>query len=1324
MFYLSYHNADLKHAFQITSLLTRYYRNVWLDRFEVSPLDDWDSSIVQIVHRVTGAIVIVSDDYLDTDYCRQEYERLREREIPISAVIARDFSTENIADFKFDDWIDFRRWFDEPNDLSVEYLLNQIPQSEGAIQVGDRTEYLHRFIESTELSLATLPTAMASLQRQPSKGMPKTRPRGYCAQLLQSWEFICHEDETTYQIENLYHWAASEGNFVLAGNAGSGKTVFAQLLALAQAHRALRDPGVPLPVWLDLMTWDNSCSTLDEFIESEWGLVSYWKHWLNSNQAIFFLDNFTDLHRHFPSFASELLQWIKANSDHRIVLLTAGQDNANVDWPALEIPKVSDSLALKFASSALTLDQLSSFRVLLRQLQAQIENNHLDHLSIGLELLVADKSLAFNQWNNNPLPALIHTRQRLQRAASSHSSSDSLTAFLQKLAWNMMQLANHRRVARADIELEPNANIKIDRAISLGLLSEVGSHLRFQSEIYQWHLAIDQFRSDGVQKYLTRPPISEDGYRAPQKWDPLVLIVADTANDESRRYLIDSLIEIDPFLAGECLQRNPELYDTFRDTLVVKSAELVAHNPTAQRAFRTCVHAIPDMEKTAETLTSQINRYDKAAQLLLWQEVLELPLDLPVAFAGAVAAIDRDSTVPIIDQFSEYPVSLLVSYLVKLTQNADSHYRSNAVWMLGELKYLPSAVLLLHYLEIGDRDDLDEIVLALTKFAYSEILSRLLRWSQANPAHLELVIAAFDASGRALSSRMLRLANDGELTLIPEFYDLMVDHSELDLAIGMAHIAQKYIPLPVAIKQSIKHGENTELLREQLRAAIKRLPNREQFQQLLAAIQSVLQNPPESTILAGSSLSVLLYGQQAFDDISAQAEQATVNAIPEEIEEKLKHEHWQERYEALRSLKEYPAELAIPHLLDLTTDHEILVRLAAYDGLSRFPNELPARKSIIAALSDANQQAVNAATELIKTMPNIDYDELVDLLDGGNPSTVAAVIEILSEVRYQPALAALQSLVEDERRIQDGIATIGQRAAEAVNAIKAGPAPSQKLVRHDSVQDGLSTNQDLVSRQETGDQPFTDEEKILTTLQLLRDDDWGRTQKAAKFLRKFAKHLRNSEHSRILEILCEALRDENWHVRWAVVEAIAWLQDEAAIPHVTGLMQDPNWIVQVAAIRALVQLSASESAEHVVPLLQSPQKAVREAAAEALGELGNVTATDALAQTAQNDSDYFVRLAALRSIHQIRPQRAREYLENALNDDFIHVRWYAMKALAPLMDESDIPLLRQMLEDDAKPSWEDESVRDLAVAALLRINTPESNAALDTVQRLEDRANP
>ena len=71
--------------------------------------------------------------------------------------------------------------------------------------------------------------------------------------------------------------------------------MFARLLGLEYAHRGLRDDQAPLPVWLDLVLWDREYQTLGSYIESQWKLISYWKHWLQGNRAAFFLDNWNDL---------------------------------------------------------------------------------------------------------------------------------------------------------------------------------------------------------------------------------------------------------------------------------------------------------------------------------------------------------------------------------------------------------------------------------------------------------------------------------------------------------------------------------------------------------------------------------------------------------------------------------------------------------------------------------------------------------------------------------------------------------------------------------------------------------------------------------------------------------------------------------------------------------------------------------------------------------------------------------------------------------------------------------------------------------------------
>ncbi|MCY4018799.1 MAG: HEAT repeat domain-containing protein [Chloroflexi bacterium] len=1297
MIFLSYHNIDLPYAFQLSNLLIRYYRHIWLDRFEVGPVEDWQESIRGAYDRASGALVIVSDDYLESAYCRQEYEQFRRRNIPVIAVIPRDFSTEKIADFAFDDWIDFRRWFDEPDDLSVENLLNQIPQSEAAAQTGERSGYLRQYIAESELYLAKLPMAWTSLRVQSGQAPESVRPRAYPVALLQDWAFAVGHAEGSLVIEDLLGWSAGERQFVLQGDGSSGRTFFARLLSLVHAHAALRDSHAPLPIWLDLTKWDATNPSLSAFMESEWQLISYWKHWLGSNTAVFFLNNWSGLNKQFPSYAAELRAWISASADHRFVLLAREQSASGPDGPVLSPGAITAGLALKLASACLSLEQVNSFRQILRQQEPSIIRNQLDYLSLGIELVAADTALAVNHWQRNPLPAVIAARSQQMASARGSVEAKPLIDFCRNLAWSMMQLEAGQQLPRQDVEEQASEKLLVDFAIEIGILEQAGAFLRFGSAVYQWYLAAGHISKHGLQRYLTVPQFTASGARAQQKWEPLILILVDNLAEEARRDVIEEIAETDPFLASACLARHPTLYESAQEALIDNLAQAAAQHVAARSAFRACINSLPDFEKTAELLVGQMSGYDKTVQLWLWKEILALRLDLSIAFVELVASIDRNSPTPVIESIREYRLWLAVAYLVKLSRNPDPQIQANAIWMLGQIKFLPTAVLLLDYLESGEGLPRDEIVLALMNYAYSDILASLLRWSQENPEQLELVVEALRARGRAVSSRLLAFANEGRLTLNPAFYEAMVDHDESDLAIGLAQLAGPKADLPEAVEAAIASHKKAEQMRSLMAGAIKHLPKRDDFQQLLDDVARVLEKPPESTVIAGSNLGALLYGDQTLEGLSAQAELPPALAppddgIPDDIERQLRHRDWQERHRALERLAAYPAANSLPHLLDMTSDSETLVRLATYEILWRFSEDVAARKALVAALSDPQQAIVDAAAELLTDCPDLALDDLLELLDSDKPSTVAAVIGILQAGKYAPALDALSRLRDDRRRPPDKGASIGELASRAVAAI-------------------AETVAEPAAAAEAG-QAFSDEEKVLRTLELLRDDDWGRTQKAAKFLRKFARHLRGREHDTVLRILCAATEDKNWHVRWAVCEALAWLPDQQSKRHLSLRLEDPNWIVQVAAIRALAVHNAADTIDRMIPLLGSPQQAVRETVAEALGELGQSKAIRALADAFRGDKDNFVRLAALKSIQQINPNLAREHLEHGLSDAFIHLRWYAAKTLAPVFDEADMATLARLLGDEGKPDWEEQSIRDFAIAALRRIDSPESRAAI------------
>lgn len=1105
--------------------------------------------------RAAGAVVMVSDDYLQSAYCRGEYEYFQNQDIPITAVIPRDFSTDMISGFTFDDWIDFRRWFSAPNDHSVENLLARIPQSESVQQTGERLDYLRNFIQTLELELSRMPTSRASLHSSGGQDSPSVRPRAYPSGLLHSWDFSNLKPEAVLAVEDFLSWSQEQPQFILRGKVGSGKTTFARLLALESAHAAMRDASAPLPVWLDLMKWEERHDSAEAYIESQWGLVSYWKHWLESKQACFILDDWNDLAALHPGHAVGLADWIAANPQHRFILLATDATSADPGLPILQINSMSGQLALNFSSGFLTLEQQSAFRQIIRNHQARIENNHVDYLSIGIELLTYDKRLAVSEWHKNPLPALLSRRHRpMQRAGGAAPERGKLLKGLQTLAGHMMQ---SRFVPRGDAGQVIDAQL-IDFALDIGLLSEVGGRLRFESELFQWHLAADYLKKDGLDKYLAGPEFTASGGRAPQKWDNPAHTLVDTAAEENRLRIINQIMATDPFLANMCLQRHPGLYDSVQANLVTRLVELSAQNPTSHPAFRAVLHDIPNPRKTVEALAGQLARFEDESRLWLWHELLALPIHLPVEFVNRVANINRESSAAAAGLLSDVSLPLSAAYLVKLSRQPNGPIRSNAIWLLGETQYPPTAVFLLDDLEGGRADHLDEIVGALMKYANSGIFAGLLRWLQERPAHTGQVTAALNQRRHYVSGRLLSMAHEGRLTLNPEMADIMANNDEAEIAIGMALIASQFIDLPESLGQAIAAKDNVDWLRKQVAAGIRHLPDRAGFQQLLDDIAQVIQAPSETIVRS---------------DSGNETQSAPASAEP----------------------------LGQPH------------------------------------------------------------DD-------------------------SPAV--------DEASLDDDI-----RAAASDDA----------------------ADERLAAAAEKSGKTFTDEEKLLRTLELLRHDHWGKTQKAAKFLRKFAKHLRGAANPNIIRLLCNALSDKSWHVRWVVAESLAWLHHPGAIPYLKDRLDDASWIVQVAVIRALVELEAKESAAAMAQLLQSPRKAVREAAAEALGALRNPDVIPALGQALKQDPDYFVRFAAIQSIHQISPSEAREYLDYALTDRYIHVRWYAMKALAPRMGASDIPVLARMTADRGKPLWEEKSIRDFAILALQRIDTAESRALLEHIRKAEKR---
>ena len=956
MIYVSYHNLDLGLAFRLARLLIGCYREAWLDRFELAPDADWQAAIESAQARAGSAIAIISDEYLGSAYCRAEHNTLVERGISVTALVARDFNAEAMNDFTFSDWLDCRRFFDDPSDIQAEPLLSRFPQSDSAPQTGQRRDYLLRFIEDCSLALARMPSAWAAMRSGDAPHASPVRPRLLQTDLLRDWAFTATGQGPAQPVTDLNAWAAQEDRFIIRGEAGSGKTFFARMLALTQAHAALRDDDQALPIWLDMAACQDEARSLDDFMDSNWPLLSYWRHWAESQRGLFLLDDWGSFRVERPQLAAEFASWIESSDRHRFILLADRDCEISPALPSLSLPRPDAALAQKFAAAILTLEQQNSFRQILKRKGALIEDSPLAYLAIGMELLAADRALANKQWQADPLLAMLRLRGQMRPASRFGLTVAAALEGLEALAYAMTEADSQALPMPAARQACRDPRI-IDYALAIGILVERASLPRFESQLMRCLLVARRLQRAGLAEILRPPAFDAAGARLPSQWRQPIMLLLDALDEQRRPQVAEQIAAIDPFLAGDALRRHPDDFDRLRESLLRQLLELCAQDEAARPAFRMALATYPQPERNAETLISLMSQHDEARQLWLWHEIASLPLEPPPDFLASLAECGHDPAAAASQLSARYPLAQCLAYLAAQSQGDDADLRLSAIHLLGELRYLPVAILLLAKLDDADEVGCDACLLALINFAYSEILARLLDWAQDQPDRHDALVAALRRGKRRVTSRLLEMNAARQLTLDANFNELAARTAETDIALGLALVAAEAIDLPADLKALAKAAAPG--LRDRVADAIKHRPNKAAFQLLVEDVAATLEDPPEATVIAGSPLGALLYGEAALDAINAHAAEASET---------------DDRLATIAGLASVRAAEALPLLLEASQDPEPMLRRAAYEALAAHCGELAAEKALVAGLADADAALVESLTGLLRGMSLQDYD--------------------------------------------------------------------------------------------------------------------------------------------------------------------------------------------------------------------------------------------------------------------------------------------------------------------------------------------------------------
>jgi HEAT repeat protein len=1295
--FLSYRSTEVDFALRLAADLKNAGVNLWMDRLDIKPGDDWVNALQKAVTDSAAIVAVVSPEYVQSKYCKRELSRADRIGRPIFPVLLRPVpDVDWPMEIERSQYIDFSDWQDEQVYQTQLNALVQTLKQKASAQVKPipdaETRYLTSLIARLESHKGVLEfVELSGVAGTLSSDEEPIRPKPLQVDLAGgggSFTLLKEQPQPGREpLHSITQAVERYPRFVLIGPAGAGKTTVVQRLALQIARaRQVKKRTTPMPLLINLAAWQEGQS-LAEFLKSNWPFDSDPVELLSKGRIFLFLDGLNEMGAAGSQNTKLLREWLDdENAPQRIVVTCRTTDytgDLTLSVPTIVAEAMDEKRIRHFVINYLGKDEAAPLlaRVLPDDDADLDDARHLFQLAQNPFLLTV-LMLVYLDSPNGDLPrnmGLLIKRLIMALWQREHTRQtpgwvpfEEMEAAFSQLAYAVIDDDKPNIISREYALKYLGSEALLRVSISVNIITSQSENVHFNHQLILEYFAAVGLEQVGLPTRLTRPRFDAYGGRTVTKWDQVIVALSGIASNSDA--IVRSVAEVDPYLALECIASGIRVTEYTYQQVVSQLTNMLEAEGVGGVAAVRALDAVGD-ESAIDLLMDTMRAGEWNIRCAATWALREIRIPQLPGLMDALHDWEqdiRDVTATAVRQIGSSAIPMLLDVLY------DDHWsmRRGAAWALGEIGDKAAVPGLVMALQDEDglvrREAAEALGWIRDPAAIPAVLESLhdqdwrvrktaaetLGWIGA-PALNGLLEALADDSSNVRRVAAEALGRIGDASAVPGLLEALYDDN-IDVR-GTAIESLGWLKSAEAVPELTPFLWDTTTLKFDDRRlcdiaadALEHIhtPGALNAVQNFRSKQKAAESVPEPAVAAPET---------SLDD-----------ATRSRLMEALKDDDGLRRWQAVKALAAFKDQESIQVLLQALGDEDALVCDAAGEALAKIG--APSVPGLLNALLDVSPNVRGAAIEALGKI--------------GDTDAVSGLIECLSDTG-KPWLS-------DER-----ICDLAARALENIGTKEALNATRDWR--------RVNTPLDFSGTPEEYGQFYRS--TLPELIKALTDEDWSVRHNAAKALRDQAKNLSGTSHASVLEMFSEAMQSGEWFVRWAVAEALAWVGNPAAVPVLCQALKDDNWMVRVAASRALLEIGDGAAVPSLVEALDDKHSRVRQVAAEVLGLLGHVSALDGLLRHL-HDSEPLVRRAAAEALGAIGDSRANSDLLSALDDHDAQVRWTVTEALGKVGDANAIEKLIALLQDTYTPDWEEKPLCELAAEALQHIGTPEALQAV------------